>query len=62
VPIVWLLVAGVALAFVCSIVMRNTSGARGTNEPGALAGNLAVMFLLALAVGVAAIAIYGALQ
>lgn len=52
-PVVIAVLVGVALAFGLSMVVRNTSGARPTGEPGALAGNLALYFVLAVAAIVA---------
>lgn len=57
-PVVIAVLVGVALAFGLSMVVRNTSGARPTGEPGALAGNLALYFVVAVAVviGIAVVA------
>lgn len=57
-PVVIAVLVGVALAFGLSMVVRNTSGARPTGEPGALAGNLALYFVVAVAVviGIAVLA------
>ena len=60
VPIVGLLIALVVLAVICSYALRNTSGARGANEPGAMAGNLALVFVIAVVAGVAVLALVGA--
>lgn len=49
----------VAVAVLCSYVLRNTSGARGTNQPGAMAGNLAVVFVAVVVVGIAVLALLG---
>lgn len=59
-PIAGLLIALVVLAVLCSYALRNTSGARGTNEPGAMAGNLALVFVIAVVAGVAVLALVGA--
>lgn len=60
VPILVVLVALVAMAVLCSYALRNTSGARGTNQPGAMAGNLALVFMIAVVAGVALLALVGA--
>ena len=57
--IVGLVIALVALAVVCSYALRNTSGARGTNQPGAMAGNLALVFVIVVVAGVALLALIG---
>ena len=54
------LIALVVLAVVLSYALRNTSGARGTNEPGAMAGNLALVFVLVVVAGIAVVALIGA--
>lgn len=59
VPILVLLLAFVAVAVLCSFALRNTSGARGTNQPGAMAGNLALVFVIAVVAGVAVLALIG---
>ena len=59
VPILVLLVAFVAVAVLCSFALRNTSGARATNQPGAMAGNLALVFVIAVVAGVALLALIG---
>ena len=48
-PAVIVVLVAIALAFGLSLVVRNTSGARPTGAPGALAGNLALWFVLAVA-------------
>ena len=54
------LLALIALAVLCSYVLRNTSGARGTNQPGAMAGNLALVFVVVVVAGIAALALFSA--
>lgn len=49
----------VVVAVVCSYVLRNTSGARGTSQPGAMAGNLAVVFVAVVVGGIALLALLG---
>lgn len=62
VTIVGGLIAFVVLAVILSYALRNTSGARGTNEPGAMAGNLALVFVVVVIAGVAVLALIGASQ
>ena len=59
-PIVAALAAMVVLAVVCSYALRNTSGAHPTGEPGAMAGNLALVFVLLVIAGIAVLAVIGA--
>ena len=58
--IVGLVLALVLVAAVCGYFVRNTNGARGTNQPGAMAGNLATAFVAALIIGVAVLLVVGA--
>jgi hypothetical protein len=62
VTFVGLAAALVVLALACSYFMRNTSGARGTGQPGALAGNLATVLVLAIVIAVAVIVGVAALR
>ncbi|HYD08908.1 MAG TPA: hypothetical protein VEA78_02300, partial [Acidimicrobiales bacterium] len=48
-PAVIAVLVAAAVAFGLSMVVRNTSGARPTGEPGALAGNLALGFVVVVA-------------
>lgn len=57
--IVGLVLVLIAVAVVCSYVLRNTSGARGTNQPGAMAGNLAVVFVAAIVAVILVVALVG---
>jgi hypothetical protein len=59
VTIVGLVIALVVLAVACSYGLRNTSGARGTNQPGAMAGNLALVFVIVVVAGIAVLALIG---
>ena len=55
-PAVIVVLVASARACGLSMVVRNTSGTRPTGEPGALAGNLALWFVLVV-VGIVAIAV-----
>ena len=57
--IIVLVVVLVVVAVLCSYVLRNTSGARGTNQPGAMAGNLALVFVVVVVGGIALLARFG---
>ena len=48
-PAVIAVLVAVGIAFALSMIVRNTSGARPTGEPGALAGNLALGFVVVVA-------------
>jgi hypothetical protein len=50
----------VAVAFVCGWFARNTEGARPTDQPGALAGNLATLLVGAVVAIVAVVAVISA--
>jgi hypothetical protein len=50
----------VLVAFVCGWFTRNTEGARPTDQPGALAGNLATLFVGAIVAVIAVVAIVAA--
>lgn len=52
-------VAAVLLAFLCSYFIRNTSGVHPTNQPGALAGNLAMLFVALVVGGIVVLAVIG---
>ena len=58
VPILVLVLLLVAVAVLCSYGLRNTSGSRGTSQPGAMAGNLAVVFVAVVVGGLVLVALF----
>lgn len=58
-PILVLVLLVVGVAVLCSYVLRNTSGSRGTNQPGAMAGNLALVFVAVVVGGIVLVALLG---
>ena len=58
-PAVIVVLIAIGVAFGLSLVVRNTSGTRPTGQPGALAGNLALVLFGAIALIVVAAVLLG---
>ena len=59
-PVIAVVVAAVLLAALCSYFIRNTSGVHPTNRPGAMAGNLAMAFIVLVVLGIGILALIAA--